>query len=59
MVNRVIERHPYLRMARDSARAELGRSGEFALEALKVFKARLEAADKTSSRAAGSKRKKD
>jgi hypothetical protein len=30
-------------MARDSARNELGRSGEFAQEALKVFKARLEA----------------
>lgn len=58
MVDRVIERHPYLRMARASARDELGRSGEFAQEAPKVFKARLEAATQTPPAAPASKRKK-
>jgi hypothetical protein len=44
MVERIIERHPYLRMARDAGPGDLGRSGEFAQAALKVFKDRLEAA---------------
>lgn len=58
MVNRIIERHPYLRMARDSAAGELERSGEFAEAALKVFKDRLEAVSQASAAAAKPKRKK-
>ena len=58
MVDRVIERHPYLRMARTSARDELGRSGEFAKEALKIFRARLDPAIQTPRPAPTAKRKK-
>lgn len=43
MINRVIDRHPYLRTARDSAREDFGIGGEFAKDAVRVFRSRLAA----------------